>query len=497
MSKIAVIGGGFSGMSAAAYMAAAGHEVHLLERHDRPGGRARQFAEKGYVFDMGPSWYWMPDVFERFFADLGHEIGDFYDLRLLDPSFEMVFADEALCVPETFPELCDLFESVEEGSAYRLLAFLREAKNKYRIAMDRLAYMPGISMREFINVDLLKGLTRLQVFSSFSKHVRKYFSHKKLVTLMEFPVLFLGAMPQEMPALYSLMNYAALKLGTWYPMGGFGKVVEAVKTVAESKGATFHFNCPVERIITKGSRAVGIATSKGNIICDAVVASADYHHVETHLLHPSERNYSESYWSRKTFAPSCLIFYVGVAKKLQSLQHHTLFFEEDLFEHSNEIYRHPQWPTRPLFYVGCPSRTDSTVAPPGHENLFLLMPIATGLPDDAVLRERYFDIMVSRLEKHLGSPLKAYIDYKRSYCVNDFMADYHAYKGNAYGLANTLAQTALLKPGIRNKKIRNLFYAGQLTVPGPGVPPALISGKIAALQLLRYLKTEGREAVVR
>jgi phytoene desaturase len=498
MSKIAVIGSGFSGMSAAAYLAAAGHEVHVLERHDRPGGRARQFfTDQGYIFDMGPSWYWMPDVFERFFADFGSQVSDFYELRQLTPSFDMIFADGPIRVPENMEDLCLLFERVEQGSAFQLLAFLREAKYKYRMAMEKLAFMPGLSMREFADVDLLKGLTRMQVFSSFSKHVRKYFSHSKLVTLMEFPVLFLGAMPQQTPALYSLMNYAALQLGTWYPMGGFGEVVRAVETVARKNGAIFHFNCPVERIVTDGQRARGIVTTKGEMACDAVVASADYHHVESQLLPSSERNYKEAYWSKKTFAPSSLIFYIGLSKKLPLLQHHTLFFEEDLFEHSKEIYQHPQWPTRPLFYVCCPSHTDETVAPAGHENLFLLMPIAPGLPDEDALREKYFDLMIRRLEKHLREPIKCYIDFKRSYCVNDFIADYHAYKGNAYGLANTLAQTALLKPGIRNKKIRNLFYAGQLTVPGPGVPPALISGKIVAGQLLKHLKTEGREAVIR
>lgn len=497
MSKIAVIGSGFSGMSAAAYLAAAGHEVHVYEKHDRPGGRARQMVtDQGYIFDMGPSWYWMPDVFERFFADFGYKVSDFYELKLLDPSFDMVFDDGVMRIPENFVELCHLFESVEKGSAVQLYAFLQKARYKYDIAMQKLAYMPGLSLTEFADIGLLKGLVRHDIFSSFSRHVRKYFSNPKLVTLMEFPVLFLGAMPQKTPALYSLMNYAGLKLGTWYPKGGFGMVVEAVRKVAESKGAFFHFNAPVRQIVVKENTVRGIRTEEGELGYDAVVASADYHHVENHLLAPSERNYKESYWDKKTLAPSSLIYYIGLSKRLPALQHHTLFFEEDLLEHSKEIYQHPQWPSRPLFYVCCPSRTDDTVAPAGHENLFLLMPIAPGLRDDESLRERYFNIMIQRLEKLTGEALKPFIDYVKSYCINDFVVDYHAYKGNAYGLANTLSQTALLKPAIRNKKIRNLFYAGQLTVPGPGVPPALISGKIAAGQLIKHLKTVDSEAVI-
>lgn len=498
MPKIVVIGSGFSGLSAAAYLSAAGHEVHVYEKNDSPGGRARQLIpDNGYVFDMGPSWYWMPDVFQRFFADFGYRVSDFYELELLDPSFDMVFATgEVMSVPENFVDLCNLFESVEKGSAARLQAFLREAQYKYEIGMQKLAYMPGLSLAEFADTDLLKGLVRLQVFSPFSKHVRKYFSHPKLLALMEFPVLFLGAMPQATPALYSLMNYAGLKLGTWYPKGGFGKVVAAVKQVAEKNGASFHFNAPVDRIIVEGGSACGIITGGRSFACDAVLASADYHHVESALLAPPERNYKEAYWAKKTFAPSSLIYYIGISKQIRSLHHHTLFFEEDLLAHSKEIYQHPQWPTRPLFYVCCPSRTDEGVAPPGHENLFLLMPIAPGLADDERMRENYFNIMIDRLEQHVGAALTPFIEYKKSYCINDFIADYHSYKGNAYGLANTLRQTALLKPGIRNKKVRNLVYAGQLTVPGPGVPPSLISGKIAAGQLLKQLKIKGYEAAI-
>ena len=497
MAKIAVIGSGFSGLSSAAYLSKAGNEVHVFEKNSTPGGRARQIkTDEGYLFDMGPSWYWMPDVFEQFFNDFGFKVADFYQLELLDPSFDVVFEKETVQVPAKFSALCTLFESIEEGSSIQLKKFLKEAKYKYETGMKNLAKMPGISITEFLNPELMKGVLRLQIFSSFSKHVRKYFSHPHLIALMEFPVLFLGAMPQDTPALYSLMNYAGLQLGTWYPMGGFGKVIDAMVKVAESMNTKFYYDSPVEKIIIEKDHATSIMVNGEQLYFDAIIASADYHHVEEKLLPEAYKNYTEEYWEKKTFAPSSLIFYVGINKKIKSLSHHTLFFEEDLFQHSKEIYKDPKWPDKPLFYVCCPSKTDDGVAPDGHENLFLLMPIAPGLEDNNMQREKYFEIMMNRLQKHIGEEIISNIDFKKSYCVDDFVSDYNSYKGNAYGLANTLMQTAILKPKIRNKKIKNLFYAGQLTVPGPGVPPSLISGKIAAGEIFKYLKKHQHEELV-
>jgi len=490
MSKIAIIGSGFSGISAAAYLSAAGHEVHVFEKNATLGGRARQLkTESGYIFDMGPSWYWMPDVFEKFFHDFGYKVSDYYELKLLDPSFDIVYGEQdTMSVPENFDSLCTLFESIETGSASQLQLFMQEAEYKYKTGIENLVYKPGLSIAEFADVELMKGVFRLQVFSAFSKHVRKYFSHPKLIALMEFPVLFLGAMPQDTPALYSLMNYAGLKLGTWYPQGGFGKVIEAMQKVAEKNGARFHVNAAVEKIGIENSLAKNIVVNGVELKFDAVIASADYHHVESKLLPKEYRNYTEKYWEKKTFAPSCLIFYLGINKKIESLRHHTLFFDEDLHQHSIEIYKTPQWPSKPLFYVCCPSKSDDGIAPIGHENLFLLMPIATGLHDSEEMREKYFNVMMERLEKQVNENISNHIDFKSSYCVHDFILDYNSYKGNAYGLANTLMQTAILKPKIKNNKIDNLFYTGQLTVPGPGVPPSIISGKVASDQLLKYLK---------
>ncbi|WGQ10866.1 phytoene desaturase family protein [Pedobacter gandavensis] len=488
-TKIAIIGAGFAGISAAAYLSKQGYQVDVYEKNADIGGRARQLiTENGYLFDMGPSWYWMPEVFEKFFNDFGYKAADFYELQLLDPGFSVVFgSDDVLNIPANFEELCQLFESIETGSAKKLKAFLAEAAYKYNIGMGKLVYKPGLSLMEFADADLIKGLFKLQVFTSFSEHVKKYFKDPRLIALMEFPVLFLGAMPEDTPALYSLMNYAGLKLGTWYPKGGFGKVIKAMKTIAEMQGAKFHTNAAVTKIEVKENQVVGLASDKGTHHYDGLIAAADYHHVEEKLLNTTQRNYSEKYWDNRVLAPSCLIFYLGVNTRVARLNHHTLFFDEDLKQHSQEIYKQAQWPTKPLFYVCCPSVTDPSVAPAGHENLFVLMPLATDIKDPEAIREQYFDLIMDRLEAYTGTPIRKHLDYKKSYCVSDFITDYNSFKGNAYGLANTLMQTANLKPTLKNKKINNLFYAGQLTVPGPGVPPSIISGNLAAQQLIKHL----------
>ncbi len=369
MSKIIVIGSGFSGLSAASYLSAAGHEVHVYEKNPQPGGRARQLKESGYVFDMGPSWYWMPDVFEKFFSDFGCKVSDFYQLKLLNPSFDVVFPqNEVMQVPESYSELSQMFESIEKGSSAQLDRFMNEARFKYETGMGSLVYKPGLSLMEFADLDLIKGTFRLQVFSSFRKHVRKFFKDPRLVALMEFPVLFLGAMPQDTPALYSLMNYAGLKLGTWYPDGGFGKVIDGFLEVAKRNGTKIHFNSPVDRIIVENNRASGIMANGNRIDCDAIIASADYHHVESKLLDEKYRNYNENYWKNKVFAPSCLIFYIGLNKKIVNLSHHTLFFDEYLELHAIEIYKKQQRPAKPLFYVCCQSKSDDNIAHEGNEN---------------------------------------------------------------------------------------------------------------------------------
>ncbi|WP_449387601.1 phytoene desaturase family protein [Chryseobacterium lineare] len=480
--KIAVIGSGFSGLSAAAYASKEGHEVHLFEKNSDIGGRARNFkTENGYTFDMGPSWYWMPDIIESFFNDFGKKASDFYTLVPLDPQFEMVFSDGTMNIPHNYEEMKDLFERTEIGAGEKLDAFMKDAQYKYEVGMQDFVNKPCHSWFEFISPKIAKSALKLDLLTNFQRFVRKYFTHPKLIVLMEFPVIFLGAAPKDIPALYSLMNYGGYKLGTWYPMGGFSKIIDAMKSIAEKQGTHFYVNADVKKINVKDKKASSLMVNQKEIDFDVIIASSDYHHTESKLLPQEFRNYNEEYWEKRVFAPSCLIFYLGFKEKIPNLKHHTLFFENDLDLHTEEIYKDKKWPTKPLFYACCPSKTDDSVAPENCENVFLLMPVAPGIEDSEEIRERYFMGMILRLEKHTGAnDLLLKIDYKRSYCVKDFKEDYNAYQGNAYGLANTLSQTAVLKPSLRNKKIKNLFYTGQLTVPGPGVPPSIISGKIAA-----------------
>ena len=481
--KIAVIGSGFSGLSAASYAAKEGHEVHIFEKNNNYGGRARQFkTENGFVFDMGPSWYWMPDIFDSYFADFGKTTSDFYELVSLDPQFEMVFSDQNLNLPQNFGEMKDLFESIEPGAAKNLDLFMLDAKYKYEVGMKDFVTKPCYSWTEFFSLKILKSAVKLDLLSNFRSFVGKYFKDHKLRTLMEFPVIFLGASPKKIPALYSLMNYGGYKLGTFYPMGGFYKIIEGMMGICRNLGVNFHNNAAVEKIISENGKVISILVNGKTLAFDSVIASCDYHHTETKLLKDDEKNYKADYWKSKTFAPSCLIFYLGINERMK-IKHHTLFFENDLDLHTSEIYDDKKWPSKPLFYVCSPSQTDGSTAPEGCENLFLLMPIATGIEDSEEMRQKYFDQMVERIERHTETKnLTQKIIYQKSFCLNDFVEDYNAFEGNAYGLANTLSQTAVLKPSLKNKKIKNLYYTGQLTVPGPGVPPSIISGKIAAQQ---------------
>ena len=486
-----VIGAGVAGLSTASYLAKYGFEVTILEKNSQAGGRARVFSAEGFMFDMGPSWYWMPDVFEKFYSDFGHTTSDFYHLKRLDPSYQVFDKDgNAVIIPANMHELEKLFERYEPGSALRLRKFLKEAEYKYQVGINDLVYKPSISLLEFADMRLLNGLVKMDVFTSIKKHVRSFVSHPFLIELLEFPILFLGALSKDTPALYSLMNYADMSLGTWYPMGGMYKIIEAFTQIAQEQGVTIKLNQEVLRIHSEHGLVKEVITSTDSYQADVVVGAGDYHHIEQKLLQPSDRTYTTKYWDSRKLAPSCLLYYVGINKRVENLQHHNLFFDADFAKHAHEIYTEPQWPSNPLFYVSAPSKTDHGVAPVGSENLFLLIPVAPGLQDDEATRENYFNQIIKRLEEHTKTQISKHIVYKQSYAFSNFVSDYHAFKGNAYGLANTLSQTAILKPSIKSKKLKNLYYAGQLTVPGPGLPPSIISGNVAATLINKEFKNK-------
>lgn len=482
-----VIGSGFAGLSTACHLTRKGFSVTVLEKNSTPGGRAREFKAEGFTFDMGPSWYWMPDVFEHFFQQFGHTTSDFYTIQRLDPSYRVVFEEgHTIDLPAKFGELMSLFESYEEEAGQRLDAFMKQAEYKYKVGIQDLVYKPSRSILEFVDMRLLYGLLRMDVFTSFHSHARRFFKNDKLLRLVEFPVLFLGAVPQNTPALYSLMNYADMKLGTWYPIGGMHKIIQGMVTLAKSLGVQFEFNSEVTSFQYAGNAIKGVTMANGTYLnADVVVASADYHHIDRHVLDAAYANYSKSYWDKRVMAPSSLIYYLGINKCLPNLLHHNLFFDSDFAVHAKEIYTQPSWPSDPLFYVSCTTKTDPTGAPEGMENVFILVPVAPGLHDTEQIRDTYYDLVLNRLEKYCGTDIRNHVVYKRSYAHADFQADYHAFKGNAYGLANTLMQTAILKPSLKSKKLKNLYFSGQLTVPGPGVPPSLISGEVVAGEIAK------------
>ncbi|ALU74071.1 phytoene dehydrogenase [Tenacibaculum dicentrarchi] len=482
---IHIIGSGFSSLSASCYLAKAGYNVVVLEKNETVGGRARQLIKDGFTFDIGPTWYWMPDVFEKFFADFGKKPSDYYELEKLDPAYQVYFdTADSITIPGSVEEIYEIFEAEEKGSSVHLKEFLKSAAYNYDVSINDLVYNPGVSPLELVTPVTIGKIT--QFFSSIRKEVRRKIKSKKLIQILEFPVLFLGAKPSNTPAFYNFMNYADFVLGTWHPKGGMYKVIEAMVTLSKDLGVTFKTEANVEEIkLNQSGEAIGLVVNGDFIASDIVLSGADYHHTET-LLPKDYRQYSEKYWDKKVFAPSSLLFYVGFDKKLKDVCHHTLFFDTDFDVHAASIYDTPSWPKDPMFYASFPSITEGSFAPINNEAATFLIPIAPGIEDTPELREKYFDLIINRLEKLTQQSVKESVIFKESFCVKDFVKDYNSYKGNAYGLANILTQTAFLRPKIKSKKVKNLFFTGQLTVPGPGVPPSLISGKIASDLILKH-----------
>ncbi|MBR9859838.1 phytoene desaturase [bacterium] len=492
MKKVNIIGSGFASLAAASYLADAGLEVHVYEKNAQAGGRARQLKEDGFTFDMGPSWYWMPDVFERFFNDFNRTVSDFYDLVRLAPGYRVYFKDgTSIEIPDNLEDIERIFEEIEPGSGRQLKRFMADAEENYAIAIKDLVYKPGLSPLELVTPKTVGKVN--QFFSSIRAQVHKRFKNEKLRKILEFPVLFLGAKPEDTPAFYNFMNQADFSLGTWYPMGGMYKVVEAMVDLAESLGVKIHTNASVEKIAVTGNQATGLIVDGELHAADYILSGADYHHTEQ-LLDQPMRMYSEKYWDKKTFAPSALLYYLGFNKKFEGLKHHMLFFDEDFDAHAKLIYDQPAWPENPLFYASFPSITDPDLNEGDRECATLLIPLAPDLPDDEETRTKYLWIMLKRLEKFTGQDLKSHLVYSKSYAISDFKKDYNSYKGNAYGMANTLLQTAFLRPGLKSKKVKHLYFTGQLTVPGPGVPPSLISGKLAAELLIKENHLQNKSA---
>ena len=477
--NIAIIGSGFSSLSAACYLAKYGHKVTVFEKNNELGGRARQFKSNGFTFDMGPSWYWMPDVFEKFFNDFNKSTKDYYDIQKLNPAYRVFFGlDDYIDVEDSIDKISKRFEQIESGSGNKLKKFLNIAKENYSIGVSDMLYkMPGLSPSELVSIATVKKVRYF--ISTIRKEVHREFKNPKLRSILEFPVLFLGAKASNTPAFYNFMNYADFGLGTFQPKNGFHDLVNAMVALGKSLGVKYRTNHNLLKIEIEGKRVSNLVFENKKYTCDTVLSGADYHHTEK-LLPSNSRQYSEKYWKSRIFAPSSLLFYIGFDKKIKNVQHHNLFFDTDFDKHAEEIYDQPKWPSDPLFYANFTSKTNKETAPPNCENGFFLIPIATNLKDNEEIRDKYFNMIIEKLELYTKQKLKDSIIYKKSFCVSDFKKEYNSYGGNAYGLANTLFQTAFLRPNIKSKLVQNLYFCGQLTVPGPGVPPAIVSGELVA-----------------
>jgi phytoene desaturase len=483
--SIQIIGSGFSSLSAACYLAKSGYKVSIFEKNSKVGGRAGQLKKEGFTFDIGPSWYWMPDVFDRFFKDFGKKTSDYYIIDKLDPAYRIFFEDEVMTIGDSLEKICLEFERIEKGSGVKLKKFIEKAQENYGIAVNKILYKaPGISPKELVTTETILRID--QFFKTISQEVRKKFKNPKLISTLEFPSLFLGAKPSKTPSFFSFMNFADFGLGTWHPRGGMYEIIKGMESLAIELGVKIHTNHNIDKIVVKNNAAIGLKTKGSLIKSDIVISGADYHHSET-LLDIKYRQYSEAYWNSKVFAPSSLLFYIGLDKKIKNAEHHNLFFDANFETHAEEIYDNPKWPSHPLFYVNIPSKTDPSMAPKNCDALFILMPIAPGLEDTDSLRNHYLENILQRFEEKTEQSIQNNIIFKESFCVKDFKSKYNSYKGNAYGMAMTLLQTAFLRPKLKSKKVKNLYFTGQLTVPGPGVPPSLISGKLTSELIQKVL----------
>lgn len=493
MKKVVIIGGGVGGLATACIMAKKGYDVSLYEKNEKLGGRMNIFTKKGFTFDMGPSWYLMPDIFENFYNLMGEKIEDHLNLVKLSPSYRIFFkGDESVDMYSDLKKDIPTLEKLEKGSGENLKKYLNRAEKQYNISKESFIYKNYNSIFDFINIRTMIQGTQLSVFSKMEDYVSSYFSNDKVKKIIQYPLVFLGSSPYTTPALYSIMNHIDFNMGVFYPMGGMYEIAKSLINIAEKNGAKLYTSTPVSQIVVKQGEVKGIELSGGKVIkADIVISNGDIHHTETQLLGRKYRQYKQDYWEKRVLAPSALIMYLGVKKQFPSLQHHNLLFSKDWEKNFEEIFDNPQWPTDPSLYVCAPSKTDPSVAPKNHENLFVLVPIASGLNYTEESLEEYADKTLKLMEDEMGlEGLRENLVYKRLYSVKDFKEDYNSYKGTALGLAHTITQTAIFRPNNISSKVKNLYYVGANTNPGIGVPICLISAEMVYKRVAN-IKSDG------
>lgn len=479
-------GAGFGGLAISSLLGRDGHEVTVLEKNEQPGGRASVYSERGFNFDMGPSWYLMPDVYEGFFAEFGKKPQDFFKLERLDPSYRMYFGGKGpVDVHADLQKNFALFDSLEKDGGTKLKRYLDSSKEKYDLAIKELLYRDYMRLTDFLDRKLLKQGRSMHIFENLDKFVNKHFESDRAKKIVEYSVGFLGGSPKNTPAFYHIMSHIDFNLGVWYPEGGMRQVVQSMRDLAESYGVVFKFDEPVTGYSTANRKIEKVVTTKGEYPADAVVVNADYAYHEMQLLEQGHQTYSERFWRKKVMAPSAMVAYIGVNKKIDQLAHHNLFLDEDWSNSFDQIFDPDRaaWPTSPSYYVNVPSRTDKSAAPSGSESLFVLVPLAPGLDDSEQRREAFFQKVLSNLERTIGVSIADSIVVKRIFALNDFQTRYNAYRGTALGLAHTLGQTALFRPRHKSKRLGNLYYTGHYCHPGIGVPMVLISSQIVAKEI--------------
>ena len=479
---ITVVGGGFGGLAAAAYLADAGGEVELLERHDRVGGHAGVIERDGFRFDSGPSWYLMPDVFERFFGHFDREPEDYYELERLDPQYRVFWKDgDRATIAPNRENVHEVFESYEPGAGDALAEYLDRAERNYDLAMDRVVYEGRDRLRDYVDTDLLPLAPRYRLFGNMDDYVGRYVDHPKLKQLLEYTLVFLGGSPYNTPALYSIMSHVDLNMNVFYPEGGIAGVVDALATLARERGVRIETGVEVQSIDGRAG-AFDLTTDAGTRRTDLVVSNANPAYVEQELLDPSDRDHDPGYWDDRTYAPSAYMLYLGVEGDVEPLAHHSLVLPTDWSDHFEAIFEEPRWPDDPAYYLSVASETDEAVAPDGHHAVVALVPIAPGLEDGPAVRERYREKVLADLAEHAGVDLRDRIVSETTACVSDFADRYDDPQGTALGLAHTLFQTGPLRPGHR-AGLDGLYYVGSFTGPGIGMPMCLISGEHAATAL--------------
>ena len=480
-TKVIVVGAGAGGLSTAILLAKKGYDVTVVEKNASFGGRGDVFSAKGFQFDMGPSWYLMPDIFEHFFSLVGENISDYLDLKRLDPSYKIWFEEHPKPVEMTSDLERDskIFESFEPGVMKKINIYLKEAAAKYNISKETFIYKPFNSVFDFIDKRTIFLWTKFSVISSFHKHIASFVKHPLLRKILQYPLVFLGTSPYKAPAVYSLMNHIDFEMGVFYPMGGMTKVFKAFYDIAKKNGVKFIFNTPVNKILVENKKAIGVSTTKGKHMADIVVSNADYQFTEMQLLDKKHRQFSEKYWSSRTMAPSGFILYLGIKKQFKELVHHNLFFAKQWKESFEAIFKGQKLPQSPSYYICAPSKTDPSVAPKGCENLFVLVPTATNLTLDEKTIKNYRDKIIKHITVTMKTKgLEENIVFERIFTGHDFSSIYNAYKGTALGLAQNLTQTAVFRPKTKSVKLNNLYYTGANTNPGIGVPMCLISSQI-------------------